>query len=91
MVIDTNEEGKVRCRPFGDEAPELEVIYQDTDLIDNYGWFHVSCRFLGGQKLIGNLYNRKIDESYQYDASGSQLTFPAGKYKIRVGYSFSKK
>lgn len=71
MIIDTNAEGQVRCRPFGDQAEEMEVIYKEFDQKDKYEWFHVMCKFQGGKNLVGGLYNTKVDKKYEYDVSES--------------------
>jgi len=93
MLIKTDEDRGLSCRPFGSSSRFL-IEYEDfnEDALDVYEWFHVSCTVQGGSVLLGSLVNSEISKEY----SVSRTTVPdidrfttsaGGRYKVRLGQS----
>ena len=48
-------------------------------------WFHIACRFKGGDLLVGDIFGQSLNETQQVNMSSSTALIPSGRYKVIIG------
>jgi len=85
MRIGTDAGGWLGCRPF--DGVEIEYPEFAADFLDEYRWFHISCRLEGGKRAVATISNSVNSTTYEIELEDSSFKLPAGQYRIRIGES----
>lgn len=83
MSISFDSIGRLNCSPL--ENSEDFVTFGLINETHSNQWVHISCRFKGGDKLVGDIYSKDMNETSMTDMTGSNALLPSGRYKVIIG------